>query len=328
MVEMSIGGDPERRLDLLLDTGAAHTVIDPDSLERVSGQRVEPGRWARFDRLESAQVRFHKLRAESRELDHLQAALGGRLDGILGFPAFKHALLIFDYPAETVRLDFDSKLPRRGPGIVPLVGSRKRPFIDVALGEERVRMLIDTGSSSGLTFTGRDDFRWRSEPVPIGASLRIDRLAIDRGGRLEEDLRIGDLRWRSPPVELLETGSNLIGDDVLREFTVSFDQRTRRMRWERRAGDDGPIDLPDLSGLGWAIFPQEGAWEVRRVFDGPAREAGIRRGDRLVAIDGTPVLQWDTCNAPPFGDGGAVRLTLEREGQTFERTVRRRVLVP
>ena len=40
-VQMAFAGDADRILSMLLDTGASHTVIDPDSLERVSGKRIE-----------------------------------------------------------------------------------------------------------------------------------------------------------------------------------------------------------------------------------------------------------------------------------------------
>lgn len=54
----------------------------------------------------------------------------------------------------------------------------------------------------------------------------------------------------------------------------------------------------------------------------PAQEAGLKSGDRVVALDGTPLREWDqmakTIHASP---GRPIRLTVERNGQTLEVTV-------
>jgi regulator of sigma E protease len=47
----------------------------------------------------------------------------------------------------------------------------------------------------------------------------------------------------------------------------------------------------------------------------PAAEAGLEEGDRIVAVDGTPVRRWDEVSDAIRGSGGAtVTLTVERAG--------------
>ena len=85
---MALEGDPQRELVLLLDTGASHTVLDPDSAFRVTGEHVNRGEWIDLESVVAGPVDLGTIRARARNLDHISRALGGHIDGILGFPAF------------------------------------------------------------------------------------------------------------------------------------------------------------------------------------------------------------------------------------------------
>ncbi|MBI2902540.1 MAG: RIP metalloprotease RseP [Candidatus Methylomirabilis oxyfera] len=65
------------------------------------------------------------------------------------------------------------------------------------------------------------------------------------------------------------------------------------------------------------------ATKVGEVMDGfPAREAGVLRGDRIVAIDGQPIEKWEELAKQIHqSPGRPVRLTVEREGQRFDLAV-------
>ncbi|HZY31110.1 MAG TPA: RIP metalloprotease RseP [Candidatus Methylomirabilis sp.] len=65
------------------------------------------------------------------------------------------------------------------------------------------------------------------------------------------------------------------------------------------------------------------ATKVGEVMDGfPAREAGLLRGDRIVAIEGQPVEKWeDLAKQIHQSPGRPVRLTVEREGKRFDLAV-------
>ena len=80
------------------------------------------------------------------------------------------------------------------------------------------------------------------------------------------------------------------------------------------------VEPSGADGFGWVLAedPSDGALVVARVFDhGPAHEAGLRRGDRLLDLNGTPL---------PSGDAGRDRLACaarDEDAATALLTVRR-----
>ena len=65
---------------------------------------------------------------------------------------------------------------------------------------------------------------------------------------------------------------------------------------------------------------------VSTIPDAPADDAGLERGDVLIAVDGEPIMGWtvDEVTAAVRGPSGTdVTLTFEREGETFDVTITR-----
>lgn len=83
----------------------------------------------------------------------------------------------------------------------------------------------------------------------------------------------------------------------------------------------------DTAGMGLHIGQAREGWIVRGVDpNGPAAAAGVRPGERLISIDGTPVqgASVETVAALAAGPpGGSVRLELEGDGPVRTVTVRR-----
>ena len=90
---------------------------------------------------------------------------------------------------------------------------------------------------------------------------------------------------------------------------------------------------PSYSGIGLTVERAKGGLIVRSALDGPAREAGIARGDVIVAIDGRPVsrLPFERSLMLIKGkEGTKVRLTVKtpRGGQIEITVVRKEISVP
>jgi C-terminal processing protease CtpA/Prc len=80
-----------------------------------------------------------------------------------------------------------------------------------------------------------------------------------------------------------------VGGAILRQFTVTFDYARRRLYFEKNRSF-GRRDTYDRAGL-WLSGSADG--RSFEVFDvtarGPAAEAGLKPGDRVLRIDGRSV---------------------------------------
>ena len=94
-------------------------------------------------------------------------------------------------------------------------------------------------------------------------------------------------------------------------------------RLARRAFSGG------YGGIGVTVLPAPGGLLVRRTLNGPARVAGVRPGDTIMAVDGaeTATLSFDEAMARILGTpGSTVSLRVLRNGRAMQfRLVRRRL---
>ncbi|MHC4948222.1 MAG: aspartyl protease family protein [Planctomycetota bacterium] len=305
---------------MLLDTGAAKTVI-ARSVARDLGVRK------RIGELRIGRMSARRVPVLVRDIDHLSNAIGEEIAGVVGHPVFRGVLVTYDFPGREVRVR-TGVLPAEGDGIVS-TSRGPRPFIGARIGDERLAMLLDTGSSGGLDLTNLDRFAFRSGPRPCGASMRIDGLHVEHKGRLAGDVRLGPLTLRTPVVGS-SASVDLVGQDVLAPFTVTFDAKHARVRFARAdAPLATPLESPPYHGLGTACRPTGDALEVVRLFGGsPAGAAGVRVGDRIVAIDGTPVAD-NGCERLVRPNGpDDMTLLVERDGERRVVAVTKACMVP
>lgn len=283
-------GAPEdaeaRTLRLLYDTGASTTYIDPDALERVSGRRIKVGTTVNIHEVTAGPVTWRRLPAKLDELDHLGDALNQPFDGILGFDAFEDVLVTLDYPNREMRVR-TGELPAPDGREVFRYRGKQRPFLRIDAGGRTRDILIDSGSSGVLTLKETRGMKWVTEPLPISSSMRFDRLEMREMGRLDDEVTIGPVTF-DDPVTSLTDGTQLIGAQLLRTMTLTFDQKNRRLRMVSTT--PGPIRLDSVRDIGAAFFPRPHGLEIVRVLDdGPADRAGLAVGDVVLTLDGVPI---------------------------------------
>jgi hypothetical protein len=349
-------------LDFILDTGASDCGIDRKRadelhipLEPLEGRtgigtgEGDPGiAVARGVSFGIGAVELSNRVAYAVPFGELSAAIGRRIDGVIGADLFQAYAVRIDYAARSVELFDGAKYRHSGKGaVLRLTFSDGRPFVAARVefaGRRSLagRFIVDTGDGSAI---GLHTPFVRKHRLPPDGQPGLREITRGIAGSAPEvraralRFRLGPFALREPVVALAqaEKGSTAdptyegsIGGEVLRRFTVTLDYRNRRMILERASGFDAPFAV-DASGLDLgATGPDLSAIVVERVSDGaPASQAGIRAGDRLVAIDGVPASQLDVARLQAMFAKQAVtyRLTIERDSRTIEvsLTTRRRL---
>ena len=275
-------------LTAVFDTGGSSLFIDPDSLERVSGQRIEAGRRVRMAGVSAPGIEFTKFRPTVREMSHLGAALGKDFDVFLPFPAFAGKLLVLDYPAREMRIEEGTLPAPDGETVFSARGPDKRPWLAVDLGGWDRKILIDSGSNGRIELKRLGRLNWIGEPIVAAVKTRMDKYVQRRAGRIRDSLTIANLVFEQPIVSITRD-TELIGVQVLRHFVVTFDPRHRRVRFEPAI--DGPVRMAPERNTGALLRADPaGYFEVALVHPAtPAQRAGIRPGERVVELDGVPV---------------------------------------
>jgi regulator of sigma E protease len=232
---------------------------------------------------------------------------------------------------------------RPGDRIVAVDGTRTYSF-------ERVRELVSARPGEPIELTVRRDGETRTIPITPDASVSESlfgtrretgiigvaltrqgtRVGIDDPARAPPGIRSGD--------RFLRVGDTRVRDvaDLVRALRSAAGHRVEvavERPEPRRAGDllhadlgrpltvhvDVPADFDRLEDLGLAPASQI----LRDVVPGgAAARAGLRAGDRIVAVDGRPVgAVWSFLVRLSEADGAPVEVTYRRDGETRHATL-------
>jgi len=293
----------------IVDTGSSVTLVSPelaarygDSVERPHDEpqvrvRSADGGYALLDavtlrRLQLGGARFEYVPALVYDCAGLSAQFGVKIDGILGFPLFRNAVLTLDYPNE--RIVLRARMPEEGvPGEAILFDNAdKIPLIPIRLGDREFAALIDSGSAAAIDINPAGlSPRFEFGPVdgPTVSTLAGDRPS--RVGRLAGVVRIGSFDIAQPIAEVTDDLTSL-GGGILSHFTVTFDQANNVVFLQRDLA--APLTIPPLRGTGLSFRKTPAYWRVVGVVPGsPASAAGVAAGDLVSRINGEAVAAWD-----------------------------------
>jgi Aspartyl protease len=331
--------------DFLVDTGSIFDVVDTERAAELgiasAGEYDASGAGEATMNLETAAgVRLGlddlELPPQEVRVAPINAAIGRlegrRLDGLLGYDFFSRFPVELDYEAGTLAL---GREPRGTP--VPLELVRRHPFARAAFVLDGRRyeptFLVDTGFRSGVVLAspfvrheGLLELAGRTIEATTGAG--IGGPTVERVGRVER-FELGPFVLENPIVNLSQAQSGtlaqqgyggIVGSEILRRFTATFDYPEARLLLEPNAGFGKPFDF-DMSGL---YLAGDERIDVLHVVDGsPVAEAGVRAGDRVLTDRPLEELRRALRSEP----GAEHVLELERDGRRFTAAFRLRRMI-
>jgi len=302
----------------VLDSGASACAVDEGAARRLGlnvqggGQSHGAGGTVASGRVTGASLSIPGLTLPDPEtttlpLGGFSASSGLAIDGIIGRPLFESCVVRLDY--EHGRMDvFDARdWKYTGSGeVLPLTFENGLPYTRALVtlpGRQPVegRFHLDIGASTALVLT--PEFLAHEHVTPSAGSTieivtggiggprpadpgRIPRLSL---GHVGFDSVVTVFRRPGPGAVSAEGTQGNIGAGILRRFTVTFDYPHRIVILEPNSRFGDPFEH-DMSGLG--LRTRGAAYDTVEVAwcgaNSPASEAGIRVGDLVESVDGTP----------------------------------------
>lgn len=280
-VTASING--QDGFNLILDTGAQGLSLSKEAVERL---------WPRqsvrhVDELRVGEYTVRDFGAKQNTQVATSAALGERIDGLLGFRIFAGVLLTYDYPNRIVKLEHGS-LDSTDEHVVHYSGGM-RPFPQFQTAGFRKEFLLDTGASIGISVPSLKRLSLKAKPVVVSVGATIRGAFLRKAVRLNTDATWGPLQLFRPIVHTRNKKTHIIGSSILNRFALTFDQQNKLIRFGGPIHD--VIEMDALRTQGFIIAPKGGKYRVVYVVENsPADSAGIAVDDFVVAIDGKPLI--------------------------------------
>lgn len=235
------------------------------------------------------------------DLGDLPKIEGVSLDGLVGYEMFRRFDVRIDYANKLLTIiDPKQFVPPMDATVLDFKLAGTVPEISATLDGLPVVLTVDTGSRESLTmgspFVHAHDLvaKYRAAPEAVmgwgvggAAHGRPARLGTLKLGDLAIGGIAGDLFTGNTGAFADPTIAGNLGGGVLHRFTVTFDYANRKMYLAPNA-DFGKPDAFDRSGL-WLLADGD-ALKVVDVAQGSAAQgAGMKDGDRIIAIGGEPI---------------------------------------
>jgi len=296
---------------MIFDSGAA-AVVSPEVARilklRTSSSYEGSGTGASPISVSSASVEHVRIgpldltdqRFDVVSMDDMPPVFGSiRIDGIIGRPVFSRATVQVDYDKRQLTFfDPQSFAPLPSETSIPFTRLREVPLIEGSLDGQKGRFGVDLGARSSLILTAffveksGIGNRYHASPEMIAGwglggpiHARLARAGKFQFGKFEMDSPLVRLSTQKTGLLGRSDTAGLIGADILRQFTITFDDKHGLIyfRPSRRFGE--PMSF-DKSGM-WLV--QDGKeFSVMEVTPGGAADkAQLRTGDRIIGVDGT-----------------------------------------
>ncbi|MDR3527688.1 MAG: aspartyl protease family protein [Rhizomicrobium sp.] len=234
-------------------------------------------------------------------LDRLGEIEGVPLPGMVGYETFRRFVTRIDYGAGTLTLIDPAKFDPKDAG-TPVKFEFNEHVPEVAGTFEGIpaKFDIDTGSRAEITvnkpFAEKNGLRashpkgvdavegWGVGGPSTGYVMRASELTL---GTVKVGPVVASLSDQSKGAFSGSDFSGNVGGGVLKRFTVTFDYNNKVMYLKPRTGPISDTGTFDRTGL-WINVGGGGFIVVSLTKGAPAEQAGLKKDDIIVAVDGAP----------------------------------------
>lgn len=350
----------------IFDSGAEGTVVNGDRMQalglKAQGKlegRGAGGKSINIGIIENARLEFSGATSSSATmsprpiasapLSPIEHREGREIDAIIGYDIISSFVVEIDYAGRKLTLHDPAKFAKARGQAIPFTFEGNLPIISAKVtvpgrAPMEGRFLVDTGARLGIELNSpfvqsHDVLSALPNAFAAPAGFGVGGATKDLVARLS-DFQIGSTVLKQPIVFLSqdEKGSGadpdqagLIGGDLLRRFTVTFDYAKQLMYLHPNEHSSEPFEY-DMSGMALvAEGPNFRQFVVDRLIEkSPAAQAGIQVGDRLVQFQNKPAAELtldQIRQALRQHPGAEVHLEVERQGKKLPILLKTRRLI-
>ena len=263
-----------------------------------------------------------------------------QVDGVIGRTIFDSYLTQIDYETSNITL-YDPASARVS---IPLADAipisldlSGIPTIDTTVNvsgreEKMVKLVLDLGHRNALFLnTNKTKGIVPPERTLAGIAGRgIQGEVLSTVGRIQE-IKLGSYTLRDIPTSFLAEGVNMgldrtivdgdIGQLIFRRFHIILDYKNRRMFLTPNKYFGNPNEF-DMAGFGLLEQDRDSIFVVQHVVENsPAAQNDIRKGDKIVKINGRDVREYDYYQVYDLlrQNGKPISLTIARGKERMEK---------
>ncbi|HTQ13407.1 MAG TPA: aspartyl protease family protein [Rhizomicrobium sp.] len=296
----------------IFDTGGVNLVTPPTAqLLGLSAEGHMQGNGAgeghidiQLTRIQSLQVGDATIRDQVfpvAPLDQLSDVEGVDQQGMVGFETFRRFVTRVDYGTHTLTLIDPRHFDPRDAGVgLPFVFYGNGIAIQASLNGHGGSFTVDTGSRVSLTLNGP----WAAKNGITGAGMKSVSGVTGWGvggpshaiAMRGSDFEMGSFKVDRPVAEIsTDRGGAFsdaslagnIGAGILKRYVVTLDYGHSTMYLKPIAGQPADLDTFDRAGM-WYNRSADGYTVIDVMKGTPAEAAGLRPGDTILAVNGTP----------------------------------------
>lgn len=230
------GGQGDARADVSLVEKLGLKKVGEVIVGDPSGKNNQTNDVVGIESLKIGDLEFRNIEASTRDYNRRP---GMKIDGILCFELFKNHLLTLDYSAKIVRIEEGSLPQANGKDILNFENTRGIPVVKLGVGNQTIDADIDSGNANGgfvFPTVSIEKLPLASEPRVVGTARTVANTFEIKEAKLKDPIHFGSFEYPEPTIVYpgpSPKNAN-IGAKVLRDFSLTFDQKNRRVKLDKK----------------------------------------------------------------------------------------------